>query len=177
MNTKTLCLSILHFGEKSGYDIKKLCSDGYFKHFVEISLASIYPTLAKLEKDGLVTSRVEYQVGKPSRKIYALNAKGNENLNLQLQEPPSPDKHISEFLLLMKCCHLLAPERITSLIDERLAYYEKEISLVDECYKEFPDGELPAGSKFVLGYGHVVYKAVHNYVSTHRSMLETATEH
>ena len=36
------------------------------------------------------------------------------------------------------------------------------------------DGELPAGSQFVLGYGRTVYNAVHDYVSKNRTLLEEA---
>ena len=174
MNTKTLCLAVLHFGEKSGYDIKKLCSEGFFKHFVEVSLASIYPTLSKLEDEGLVSARVEHQDGKPSRKIYALNPSGHKVLHDQLSEGPGPDKHISEFLLLMKCCHLLAPEKVSQLIDERLAYYTREIETLDACIEEYGSEEMPAGSQFVLGYGRTIYNAVYDYVSQNRALLEEA---
>jgi hypothetical protein len=57
MNVRTLCLSILYEGEATGYDIRRLCMEGEFAYFVEASFGSIYPALAKLEDEGLVTSR------------------------------------------------------------------------------------------------------------------------
>ncbi len=68
MNVRTLCLSVLYQGEATGYDIRRQCSEGKFSYFVEASYGSIYPALAKLEEDGLVTSRLEQQDGKPARK-------------------------------------------------------------------------------------------------------------
>ncbi|MEO1142750.1 MAG: helix-turn-helix transcriptional regulator, partial [Pseudomonadota bacterium] len=54
MNTQSLILAILNFEDASGYEIKKESSEGAFSYFVDISYGSIYPTLAKLEADGLV---------------------------------------------------------------------------------------------------------------------------
>ena len=49
MNVRTLCLSILYEEEASGYDIRRMCTEGNFAYFVEASYGSIYPALAKLE--------------------------------------------------------------------------------------------------------------------------------
>lgn len=72
MNVRTICLSILYEGESTGYEIRKLSIEGEYSYFVDASYGSIYPALAKLEQDGLVTSRVEAQAGKPAKKIYAI---------------------------------------------------------------------------------------------------------
>ena len=56
MNAKTLILAILNFQESTGYEIRKMSTEGAYSYFVDISYGSIYPTLAKLEADGFVTS-------------------------------------------------------------------------------------------------------------------------
>ncbi|MEM7464992.1 MAG: PadR family transcriptional regulator, partial [Pseudomonadota bacterium] len=52
MNVRTLILAILNKQDASGYEIKKLSSEGRFSYFVDISFGSIYPTLARLEEEG-----------------------------------------------------------------------------------------------------------------------------
>ena len=67
MNVKTLCLAILYDENATGYEIRKLSVEGEYAYFVEASFGSIYPALAKLEEEGLVTSQVELQDGKPAK--------------------------------------------------------------------------------------------------------------
>ena len=69
MNVRTLCLSILYEGEATGYEIRRLCVEGECSYFIEASFGSIYPALAKLEDENLVTSRTEQQSGKPAKKV------------------------------------------------------------------------------------------------------------
>ena len=76
MNVRTLCLAILYFGDATGYEIRKLSTEGKYSYFVEASYGAIYPALAKLEKDGLVTCRIEAVEGKPSRKVYSITDAG-----------------------------------------------------------------------------------------------------
>jgi hypothetical protein len=61
LDTRTLCLGALISGPATGYEIKKRFEDT-FGYFMEISHSAIYPALAELLHDGLVTvSRVEQE--------------------------------------------------------------------------------------------------------------------
>ena len=75
MNVRTICLAILYDGEATGYEIRKLSVEGEYSYFIDASFGSIYPALAKLEVDGLVTSRVEMQEGKPAKKVIVVKGK------------------------------------------------------------------------------------------------------
>ena len=92
MNTQSLILAILNFEDASGYEIKKESSEGAFSYFVDISYGSIYPTLAKLEADGLVEGRSEAQSGKPDKKVYSITDKGREEFISTLSVAPQKDK-------------------------------------------------------------------------------------
>ena len=35
MNVRTICLSVLHFGEQTGYDIRKVLTEGPFSYFLD----------------------------------------------------------------------------------------------------------------------------------------------
>ncbi len=91
MNVRTLCLAILHFSEATGYEIKKMSTEEHFSFFVDASFGSIYPALSRLQDDGCVTVREEFESGKPSRKVYSITDKGREELHESLRVLPRRD--------------------------------------------------------------------------------------
>jgi DNA-binding PadR family transcriptional regulator len=73
-----LVLGMLRLGAKSGYAIKK-ATDISTRVFFPTSLAQVYPELARLKKDGLVTRREDPHGGR-SRSAYELTDRGEEAL-------------------------------------------------------------------------------------------------
>ena len=120
MSVRTLCLAILSFGDATGYEIRKLSTEGRYSYFVDASFGSIYPALARLEADGLVTVREEAQSGKPSRKIYSITEAGRAAFIDALSETPGPDTFRSPFLLVAMCADLVVADTIRAAIDHRL---------------------------------------------------------
>ena len=78
MNVSSICLAILFCGDRTGYDIRKISTEGSYSFFVEASYGSIYPALNRLEHEGLVTCRHEAQDGKPARKVYSITDSGRK---------------------------------------------------------------------------------------------------
>lgn len=73
-----LVLGMLRLGAKSGYAIKK-ATDISTRIFFPTSLAQVYPELARLESDGLVTRRDDPHGGR-SRSAYEPTGQGEEAL-------------------------------------------------------------------------------------------------
>jgi PadR family transcriptional regulator, regulatory protein AphA len=73
-----LVLGMLRLGAKSGYAIKK-ATDISTRVFFPTSLAQVYPELARLESDGLVTRREDPHGGR-ARAAYELTGQGEEAL-------------------------------------------------------------------------------------------------
>lgn len=71
----------------SGYDLKQVFSQSV-RHFWSAELAQIYPALARLEKDGLLTSTSEASDKGPPRKVYRRTAKGRKALQEWLSGGP-----------------------------------------------------------------------------------------
>jgi DNA-binding PadR family transcriptional regulator len=167
MNVRTLCLSILYQGEATGYEIRKLCVEGECSYFVEASYGSIYPALAKLEAEGLVTSRTEQQAGKPAKKIYAITPAGRQAFLDALFEPLGDDEFRSEFLLFVR----FAPELPASLVEQRLreklAQLDKELAEIDEIGA---DHREPADA-WVIDYGRAHLRLARDYIATHMHQL------
>ena len=169
MNVKTLCLGILHFGDATGYEIRKMAQEGRFGHFIEASYGSIYPALIGLENSKLVSSRKESNPGRPDRKVYSINEAGRADFNATLQNDPREDIVKSEFLFVMMCADLLPGAHITHLLDQRLSQLEAKIAHL----KDVNTSCEHQGSRFVIGYGLAMYEATHAYLANHRQNIES----
>jgi DNA-binding PadR family transcriptional regulator len=73
-----LMLGMLRLGARSGYAIKK-ATDVSTRFFWPTSLAQVYPELARLERQGLVTRREDPQ-GARARSAYEITEKGEAAL-------------------------------------------------------------------------------------------------
>lgn len=80
-----LVLGMVRLGVNSGYAIKK-AADGSTQNFWPISLAQVYPELARLAGAGLLI-RSENPQGGRNRSAYAITDKGEEALCAWLRSP------------------------------------------------------------------------------------------
>lgn len=95
--TDYILLGFLMYGEMNGYTLKKVIGMGP-SHFYDASFGSIYPSLARLEREGKVTVRESYS-GKRQKKYYRITKTGESSFRAWLKEGlPSP-KAINGFLL------------------------------------------------------------------------------
>ncbi|MEM7067820.1 MAG: PadR family transcriptional regulator [Pseudomonadota bacterium] len=168
MNTQSLILSILNFGDASGYEIKKQSSEGAFSFFVDISYGTIYPTLARLETEGLVTSRSEAQSGKPDKKVYSITELGRAEFIRMLDVIPQRDKFKSEFLLVSMCAGLCSKETIENAIDKQIGDTQEVLQIIEDM-REQCEGD--AASMWVTDYGIHVKKAALEYLTKNRQSL------
>jgi len=167
MNVKTLCLAILYDGEATGYEIRKLCTEGEYGYFVEASFGSIYPALAKLEAEELVTSRVETQDGRPAKKIYQITESGRAQFQDSLFEELGDDVFRSEFLLFARFASILPASLVESRINERLSSMNNEI----ENLKELLEKHTKPSDEWIIRYGINCIRVAHDYVETHMHEL------
>jgi PadR family transcriptional regulator AphA len=83
--TSYLMLGMVRLGVSSGYAIKK-AADGSTQNFWPISLALVYPELARLEDGGLLRRRSDPRGGR-ARSAYTITAKGEKALGAWLRSP------------------------------------------------------------------------------------------
>jgi len=123
-------LGLLSREELSGYDLKRWMERplGYFwsaRH------SQIYPELARLEEEGLVTHTLVEQSGKPDKKVYRITAEGLEALKEWVVEPPVSRSVRDELTLKAYSVWLADREKAARLFreeglqrEEQLAHYE-----------------------------------------------------
>lgn len=170
MNVKTLCLSILYEDEATGYEIRRLCVEGECSYFIEASFGSIYPALAKLEAEGLVTSRTEQQRGKPAKKVYSITDAGRAVFAHQLGEPLGEDIFRSPFLLFARFAHILPRELVEQRVNEYLRKSVDRRKQLDEALEEHSSN---ASDTWVLNYGRAIMEVAERHLRTHMHELIT----
>jgi len=169
MSVRSLCLAILSFGDATGYEIRKESTEGRFSYFEDASFGSIYPALARLESEGLVTVREEPQAGKPARKVYSITEAGREEFIKSLCDPQAPDTFKSPFLLIALNAAQLTPDVIRRALERRKAQVQDELRLLTDCEK---DNECPhPGSKWTRDYGIACMNFTLAYLDAHGEAL------
>ena len=167
MNVRTICLAILYDEDATGYEIRKLSVEGEYSYFIDASYGSIYPALAKLEAEGLVTSKVEQQDGKPAKKIYSITAAGRTAFVNSLFDELGEDEFRSEFLLFAR----FASELPASLVETRLNERIEQINTMLAEFDKLCEDHTHPGDGWVIDYGRTCLTAARNYIQAHRGKL------
>jgi DNA-binding PadR family transcriptional regulator len=170
MDVKTLCLGVLCHCDATGYDIKKHFESA-FSHFFVAGYGSIYPALAELTERGLVRCEAQPQPGRPDRKVYRVTEEGRRAFRDALCRTEPRHKVRSDFLVLLYFARLMPPDRLTEVLDQRLAEIDTTLRQLDEMERLEGD-EWTAGERFVGGFGRAVLEASRRYIREHRHVLE-----
>lgn len=132
--SKYAILGMLCFGEKSGYDLKQEFERRMSGFWAE-SLGQIYPTLHRLEAEGLVTKRSAPQDTGRDRVLYRVTAAGKRVLKDWLGETPHREQVRHELLLKLFFGEQTGVE--TAL--EHLAHYEAIQRQLRSLYRGFDE--------------------------------------
>jgi PadR family transcriptional regulator AphA len=139
--TKYAVLGLLAYAPLSGYDVRRIYARSLGNFWSE-SYGHIYPILRRLEEEGLATSQVERQTGRPDRTVYTITDLGRDELHRWLAQPPDPIRERVE--LLLKLFHgwevgsgtMIAHVRQTradhEALLERYAHYDEAMSREDD---------------------------------------------
>ncbi len=116
-----LMLGMVRLGISSGYAIKK-AADGSTQNFWPISLAQVYPELARLAAAGMLARRDDPQGGR-SRSAYSITEKGEKALRAWLRSPTMARPQMrDEALLRVFFADALGPDdqlRLIRMVRER----------------------------------------------------------
>jgi PadR family transcriptional regulator AphA len=107
---------------RSGYDLARWI-ERVTDHFFAVGHSSIYPALAHLEQQGLVTHEVVASARGPQRKVYALSQAGRAALLAWVEGPAAETQVRDEQLVKALCYPFLSEERALARIHEVKARY------------------------------------------------------
>ncbi|WP_255799545.1 PadR family transcriptional regulator [Mycobacteroides abscessus] len=111
--------------ELSGYDIRKWISWSMRFFYGSPAYSQIYSELKKLERLGLVTSRVENTSGARSRRLYRITETGLEAVTRWANDAPiDPPVLKHSPLLRVTFGHLTNPARLKEILQQHVAFAE-----------------------------------------------------
>lgn len=96
--TRYAALGMLSIGAMSGYEIRQTMQQST-ENFWSESDGQLYPTLATLTKQGLITCKTSETSGAREKKIYRITAKGTTELKKWLGQQAETQSIRSEFML------------------------------------------------------------------------------
>ncbi len=85
-NAEAALLGLLAEGHKHPYQIEKEVEYRDMRFWTELSMSTIYKTMNRLEKEGLVTSRTEIGERRVAQRIYTITREGRAALKEKVKE-------------------------------------------------------------------------------------------
>lgn len=169
-------LGLLSHEDLSGYDIKKRI-DGMISLFWDVGYNQIYPSLAGLERDGLVVKSVEKGAKGPQKHIYTITGAGRDCLADWLALPE--EKEYTKYGILLKL-FFSGDTPVRHSIGQIRAFqerYRKNLSMI-RLFKSNLEDVLDQGSDHLYYYitvlfGEHVYSAYLAWADEALRLLES----
>ena len=169
-----LLLGMLRLGLRSGYEIKR-GADRSTKNFWPMSLATVYPELARLESAGLITGRDDPH-GARARRAYELTDAGGEALTAWLRAPrDAPPQVRDERLLRLFFADALARDEQLALVRRIRESHEAEVAWIREEIFPLTTAAEEAGKIFPVVVARLsveVYNAIARWLREVEATLE-----
>ena len=138
MSLRNALLGVLSLREMSGYDIKRNFDRAV--HFVwNAADSQIYRELRRMEEEGLISSRLINQDGKPNKRVYQLTPQGAELLDDWLVSPVEPPYGKEAFLMRMFFMGRVDSEQAARVLRERRGELESLLAVGAERHERFAD--------------------------------------
>ncbi len=119
-------LELLHRKPLSGYELKKRFS-GSIVFFWKANHSQIYPELKRMEREGLVASQRVVHEWRPTKKVYSITSKGEEELKVWLKERPKLQSVKDEMMLKCFAFNLVSPEDAEAQIRHHQQLHEESL--------------------------------------------------
>jgi PadR family transcriptional regulator, regulatory protein AphA len=174
--TQYALLGLLSQEPMSGYDIKKTLKAST-QHFWQESDGQIYPALAQLLKEKLITCTVDQSQGARIRKVYQITAKGLKTLKnwlIKAAEPPVPRNEL--LLKLFFGLHTPSEINLKHVLDHQQQLISR-LKTYQEITKMLTHEKSPHLSywKITLNYGKKITQAQLDWCEETLKTLKTLT--
>ena len=130
----TLCyqiLGVLLREPRSGYDIVK-----QLENIRPVKTSQVYPTLARLEAQGLVISRDVKQEGRPNKRVYSVTDPGKADLIAWIGSEPELPVLRDDFLTMIYSAWTKDPAEVIAMFERRLDYLQATMHRMESLLAE-----------------------------------------
>jgi DNA-binding PadR family transcriptional regulator len=123
-------LGLLARAPASGYELARQLR-APIGFFWRARHSQIYPELARLEAEGMVTHRVVEQQDLPDKKVYTITAAGEEALRHWVTDPVEPAPVRDELLLKTFSLWLAEPAAAAALLREHERHHTEQLRVYE----------------------------------------------
>lgn len=118
-NAELAILSLIAEQPRHGYEVEQVIDTRGMREWTEVGFSSIYYLLTKLERQGLLESRLDRDSRGPARKVYALTASGAQQLKQAVLAALSqPRSSYPAILLGLSSLPLVSPAEATTALHQ-----------------------------------------------------------
>lgn len=139
MSLRYAILGLLSLGDFTGYDLSKRFT-GSIGFFWSAKHSQIYPELAKLSDEGLVTFQAVEQDSKPNKKLYSITPRGRDDLQAWLQAPLEPRSFKDPVLLRAFCASQMDREDLSAQLEETAQANRDRLHVYQEIERSLAEG-------------------------------------
>jgi len=133
-------LGILMTGPKHGYELHAYMS-ARMNEFWQLSMSQVYALLKRLEREGCIISKQEWQESRPAKKIFSLTQTGKRRFLSWVQSPVQHVRDLRiEFMAKLFFIRELHLRQGDSLIDRQIEVLQKKLGGIEGSKEKIPDG-------------------------------------
>ncbi|GMA69992.1 PadR family transcriptional regulator [Leuconostoc litchii] len=158
MKGKEIVLGILQNGPRTGYEINEVIQNR-LNHFFDGTFGMIYPTLKKLEKDGLVIKKQITQTDKPNKNVYSITEEGQRVFSEELMKPTTPEVLKSDFLMRLYFSNQLDSAKIKQFLKEEISRKQSQLDDLESQLESWQNNGMTDMQKVTFDYGVIYYSS------------------
>ncbi|MNI36447.1 Transcriptional regulator PadR-like family protein [compost metagenome] len=151
LQAKFVLLGLLSNGPKTGYEMKKTFEED-FSFFFDASYGSVYPSLKKLEQEGMVLKTLVVQEDRPNKQEFSLTPEGEEAFKQYLESELAPDSIRSDLCMRLYFGALTDDQRLISWMEAGMQNSLDTIAALRQAYIQCEDVISPS-QRIVINLG------------------------
>lgn len=123
----------------SGYDIRKMIAHERVYRVIQISPATIYESLRRLETYGFVSAQEERMGNYPSKTVYAITQAGKDFHDERVEQYLQVGEQDSrQFTIGISCAAYLPPAMVKAALLVRVAKLQEQYTWTDQRLAKYP---------------------------------------
>lgn len=172
MRGRDVILGILNLSPKTGYEINDVLKN-QLSFFYDGTYGMIYPTLRKLEAEGMIEKKQVIQNGKPNKNVYSITNAGKKEFEKYMASDVVPESIKSDFLLrLYFGGDSLSNNQIIELFSHEIKRKRTQLEFIQKNYQYWKEKGMQDLQEVTLEYGISYYENAIKFLEDKQKQLK-----
>ena len=106
-----------------------------FSYFYNASFGTIYPTLSKMEKEGLITKESVIQEGRPNKNVYSITEEGQKQFRTYMYSPIQANEFKSDAMTRLFFGEFVEVEVIIEYLENGVSSTKTDLERLRKMYE------------------------------------------